>query len=129
LLASKVFSKSANSKDYTEKIQSSNSKVGILPIATGCTGNCSYCITKKARGPLQSRPINEIKQRLEMLVARGCVEIQVCAQDTAIYGQDTGESLESLVNELEKVNGNYMIRIGMMNPANVIVHLDKILQA
>ena len=107
----------------------SQPKIGILPIATGCLGNCSYCITKKARGPLQSRPVQEIKQRLEMLVARGCAEIQVCAQDTASYGQDIDESLESLIKELETVHGNFMIRIGMMNPASLERNLQTILRA
>ena len=128
LLASEIFPDSVGLQSDDSK-ESGNSKVGILPIATGCTGNCSYCITKKARGPLHSRPVQEIKQRLEMLVARGCVEIQVCAQDTAIYGADIGSNLGKLMNELETVRGNFMLRIGMMNPANVKEHLDSILQA
>lgn len=125
-LASNVFSDFQHFETVTVSLQS---KVGILPIATGCTGNCSYCITKKARGPLHSRSIQEIKQRLEMLVARGCVEIQVCAQDAAIYGHDAGSNLGNLLDELETVKGNFMIRIGMMNPANVKKHLDDILRA
>ena len=107
----------------------SQPKIGILPISTGCLGNCSYCITKKARGPLQSRPIKEIKQRLETLITRGCVEIQVCAQDTACYGQDIGESLETLAKELETVAGDFMMRIGMMNPSSLERNLQKILRA
>ena len=126
ILASKIFTKH---QEPGVRAFNPQPKIGILPISTGCLGNCSYCITKKARGPLQSRPIKEIKQRLEMLVARGCVEIQMCAQDTASYGQDMGENLEDLINELEKVEGNFMMRIGMMNPANVKKHLDDILRA
>ena len=78
---------------------------------------------------MQSRPIEDIKQRLEMLVARGCVEIQVCAQDTAVYGVDIGSNIGKLIDELETVQGNFMIRIGMMNPANVKKHLNHILRA
>ena len=137
-LASKVFSDchepgsdSTNhqSNESDDSKEPNGSKVGILPIATGCTGNCSYCITKKARGPLQSRPMKEIKQRLEMLVAQGCVEIQVCAQDTAVYGTDIDSDLGTLINELETVEGNFMLRIGMMNPTNVKNHLDEIIEA
>ena len=106
-----------------------NSAVGILPISTGCSGSCAYCITRKARGALRSRPPDEIRHRLERLVARNSVEIQICAQDTAIYGADIGMNLGSLVDTLETVEGNYMMRIGMMNPANTRRYLDHILRA
>lgn len=105
------------------------SAVGILPISTGCIGSCTYCITRKARGMLVSRSPGEIASRLEGLVGTGRAEIQLCAQDTAIYGQDIGTDLKALVQRLETVPGNYMMRIGMMNPANVKEQLHSILEA
>ena len=47
--------------DMTESYNRSN--IGTIPISTGCFGNCTYCITKIARGNLNSRPLNEIKRR------------------------------------------------------------------
>ncbi len=125
MLASEIFSNSNERKMEKQ----ATSKVGILPIATGCSGDCSYCITKKARGPLKSRTAQEIKQRLEMLVADGFVEIQICAQDTAIYGTDIGSNLGNLIEELETVDGDYMMRIGMMNPASLKNNFDNIVRA
>ena len=42
-----------------------DSAVGMLPVATGCLGSCTYCITRHARGGLCSRNPQELKARLE----------------------------------------------------------------
>ena len=34
--------------------------IAIVPIANGCLGKCSYCITRLARGKLNSRSIEDI---------------------------------------------------------------------
>ncbi len=107
----------------------SESAIGILPMATGCIGLCTYCITRHARGSLQSRPVKELEARLQELVSLGKAEIQLCAQDSAIYGQDLGTNLNELVGQLESVPGDFMMRIGMMNPANVMKSLDSLLEA
>jgi threonylcarbamoyladenosine tRNA methylthiotransferase CDKAL1 len=103
--------------------------IGILPIASGCMGSCSYCITKNARHGLRSRNPDDLIERLKNLLARGTVEIQLCAQDTAIYGNDIDIDLARLVELLEAVDGDFMMRIGMMNPAAVLQNMEKILRA
>ena len=90
------------------------SSVGMLPISTGCSGNCSYCITRNARGLLKSRKSEQVQERLKSLISRECAEIQLCAQDTAIYGEDMGSNLGQLLNTLHAVEGDFMMRVGMM---------------
>ncbi|MDD1713165.1 MAG: 2-methylthioadenine synthetase, partial [Methanoregulaceae archaeon] len=51
--------------------------VGIVQIAQGCRGRCSYCITCRARGRLKSVPLNDILDQVRQLVATGSVEIQL----------------------------------------------------
>jgi len=103
--------------------------VGILPIASGCTGSCAYCITMKARGRLASREPEALRARLRELVDKGAVEIQLCAQDTAVYGRDIGSDLAGLVKELSSTQGDFMIRIGMMNPASVLRAKEGVMDA
>jgi threonylcarbamoyladenosine tRNA methylthiotransferase CDKAL1 len=103
--------------------------VAMLPIATGCTGACSYCVTKVARGRLRSRPPAELAARLETLVGLGAAEIRICAQDTAAYGKDIGLGLADLIERLGSVEGDFMMRIGMMNPANVLQNPGEIIRA
>ena len=94
-----------------------------IPIAQGCKGVCTYCITRLARGRLISRPEDEIVSEFESMIYSGTKEILLAAQDTACYGKDTGTDLPSLVRRLLEFPGDYRIRIGMMNPN----HLDHIL--
>lgn len=91
----------------------------ILPIAQGCLGNCSYCITKLARGDLRSYPSEELLSSFDGLLARGAREILVTAQDTAAYGMDTGTSLDVLVRSMLDRPGEYRLRIGMADPQSV----------
>ncbi|MGA2698208.1 MAG: tRNA (N(6)-L-threonylcarbamoyladenosine(37)-C(2))-methylthiotransferase [Methanoregula sp.] len=98
--------------------------VGIVQIAQGCLGRCTYCITRRARGSLESFPEEEIREKVRAFVDAGLYEIQLTAQDVSAYGRDTGTDLPSLLSTLSDLQGNYRIRIGMMNPATVLPVLD-----
>ena len=74
----------------------------IIPIAQGCRGNCSYCITRFARGALKSYPPEKIKDRFDSLIDRGVKEILITAQDTGCYGADIGTDLGELLRLLLK---------------------------
>lgn len=94
----------------------------ILPIAQGCLGNCTYCITKFARGKLQSYPAESLVEDFNRFVDTGAKEILITAQDTACYGADIHTDLPSLMRSMLRKEGEYRMRIGMMNPN----HLKKI---
>lgn len=88
----------------------------IIPIAQGCLGTCTYCITRIARGTLRSYPTERILERCRHSIAAGAIELLVTAQDTACYGLDLGRDLASLVRQIAELPGDFRIRIGMMNP-------------
>ncbi len=102
---------------------------GMIPIATGCTGDCHYCITKRARGGLKSRRIHKITKRFESLLNNGYKEIQITCQDTASYGRDIGASLPKLLSRLSEFEGDHRIRVGMMNPDTALESLDEIIES
>jgi MiaB-like tRNA modifying enzyme len=94
--------------------------VGILPIARGCVSNCSYCITKRATGRVDSPPVEENVRKAEALVHAGAREIRVTGQDTGVYGWDTGErKLPELLDRICDVDGEFRVRLGMANPGGV----------
>ena len=59
-----------------------------LKISEGCNHRCSFCIIPQLRGDLVSRPIGEVMDEAERLVAAGVRELLVISQDTSAYGVD-----------------------------------------
>ncbi len=102
---------------------------GIVSISQGCAGQCSYCIVKQARGKLVSRPVPDIVDEIRSLVQRGAREIQITSQDTSAYGMDMGVRLPELLRDVTAVEGDYMIRVGMMNPFTVIDIIDDVIES
>lgn len=100
----------------------------IVPISQGCLGHCTYCITKLARGRLRSYPPDLILARVRKYLAAGAKEIRLTAQDTAAYGRDMGLSLADLVAKVTALPGDFMIRVGMANPATCGDILDELVE-
>ncbi|MHA1506888.1 MAG: tRNA (N(6)-L-threonylcarbamoyladenosine(37)-C(2))-methylthiotransferase [Candidatus Asgardarchaeia archaeon] len=101
--------------------------IGIIPIAYGCLGRCTYCSVKFARGRLKSRPLDLIVEELKEMVKRGFKEIWLTAQDTGVYGRDLGYNLVDLMEECRNVKGKFFIRIGMMTPNSLNEMLEEFL--
>lgn len=98
-----------------------------ISIAEGCMFSCSYCITTLARGRLRSFLKNEIKKDVVNAVRIGCKEIQLTAQDTSSYGLDTNSDLGELLKDVCTIEGNFRIRVGMMNPFTCLKNIDSII--
>ena len=52
-----------------------NERVEIIPLSTGCLGQCTYCKTKHARGELGSYEIEAIIGRAKLAIEEGVTEI------------------------------------------------------
>ncbi|MEM0362986.1 MAG: tRNA (N(6)-L-threonylcarbamoyladenosine(37)-C(2))-methylthiotransferase [Sulfolobaceae archaeon] len=105
-------------------------KIAIIPIADGCAGNCNFCITKLARRKLRSYPLREIVESAKYAIQNNAKEIELTAQDTAAYGLDLGGTinLADVVNKVAEIDGDFMIRIGMMTPEQAMRIVDDIIE-
>jgi MiaB-like tRNA modifying enzyme len=103
--------------------------IGVVQLASGCVGHCSYCITRLARGRLKSASAEEILDAVRQLAASGACEIQLTGQDVAAWGLDRGESLPDLLQEIVDIPGRFAVRLGMMNPASVLRILEPLVDA
>ena len=108
---------------------SSNKTISVIPINYGCLGSCSYCCVRYARGRLRSNPIQEILDRIKKDLANGAKEVWLTSQDSACYGKDIGTNLAELLNQICKIERDFFIRIGMMNPDQTIEFLDELVEA
>ena len=108
-------------------LKDGNLSVGI-PIAEGCDGGCTFCISRIARGRLKSFSQNEILDNVREMVSKGAREIRLTALDTGSYGNDISTTLPQLVEKIAQLKGDFSIRIGMMEPENASSIIDDLLK-
>jgi len=75
-----------------------------LRISEGCNQGCAFCTIPSIRGPMRSKPIEQILAEARELAADGAVELNLIGQDTTSYGADIrfGPGLSGLLQTLDK---------------------------
>jgi len=106
-----------------------NPVVEIIPIAQGCVGDCSYCIVKNARGKLNSYKPELILDDARTALSEGAGEAWLTAQDTGAYGRDIGTPLPELLEKVSGIDGDFRVRVGMMNPNHAREFLKELIEA
>ncbi len=88
-----------------------------IKVQEGCSQFCSYCVIPYARGPVRSRPLDDITNEIKTLAANNFKEIILVGIHVASYGADlSGASLEKLINEANAVDGIERIRLSSIEP-------------
>ena len=112
------------------KLRLRENVIAIVSISEGCMGQCSFCATKFARGKLRSFSIDSIVREVESAVKQGYREIQITSQDTGCYGLDKGKlMLPELLERICEIEGDFRVRVGMMNPHFAKAMLPDLLNA
>lgn len=108
----------------------------FVKIEDGCDSKCAYCIIPYARGSVRSNLPENIISEVEKIASEGCKEVVLTGIETASYGKDlpNGQSLTSLLKEINKIDGISRIRLGSLDPFNVtkdfvdkVSELDKVM--
>lgn len=89
----------------------------FVKIEDGCDRWCSYCIIPKARGPVRSKPLEEIKDELSALAENGYKEVVLVGINLSSYGKETGSfRLAEAVEAACSVEGIERVRLGSLEP-------------
>src|SRR5713226_1439636 len=104
-----------------------------VKIAEGCNHPCSFCVIPQMRGKHRSRTMESVLTEIRGLVAEGVREINLISQDTTYYGMDLwrekagprqpvdsarGPTLVALLREIEKIAGDFWVRVLYTHPAH-----------
>jgi ribosomal protein S12 methylthiotransferase len=75
-----------------------------LRMSEGCNQGCTFCTIPSIRGPMRSKPIDQILAEARELAADGAVELNLIGQDTTSYGTDIGyaDGLSGLLRALNR---------------------------
>ncbi len=100
-----------------------------LKIQDGCVNFCSYCIIPYARGPLRSRPPEDISKEVALLANEGYKEIVLTGIHLASYGRDLdGElTLPDAIERASEPDGIRRVRLGSLEPLFVTKEVAKAL--
>lgn len=92
-----------------------------LKISDGCNHTCSFCSIPLMKGRHRSvaRPI--LLDEARRLLDQGVKEINLVAQDTAVYGTDTEDkpALADLLEDLCALPGEFWVRIFYLYPTSI----------
>jgi len=129
-----VTRKSVYIPDYdTPRFRLTPSHSAYVKIAEGCNHPCSFCVIPQMRGRHRSRTIASVVTEVRNLVAEGVREINLISQDTTYFGMDLweeranptqpvdssrGPTLTKLLRELQKIEGDFWIRLLYTHPAH-----------
>lgn len=100
-----------------EQVRESTFKASV-PVMFGCNNFCTYCIVPYVRGRERSRRPEDIINEVRQLVADGYREIMLLGQNVNSYGNDleNGMSFPELLRELNKIDGDFIIRFMSSHP-------------
>jgi ribosomal protein S12 methylthiotransferase len=121
--------------DYTTpRFRLTPDHYAYVKIAEGCNHTCTFCIIPKIRGQHRSRTQDSVLREVEALVKSGVKEINLISQDTTYFGMDQwegqrpnpsspvdsskGNSLCTLLREINKIEGDFWVRLLYTHPAH-----------
>ena len=92
-----------------------------MKIQEGCDRWCTYCIIPSVRGPIRSRPLDEIRAEAQSLAAAGFKEVVLTGIHLTSYGREQHGAITLLdaIRAVHEVEGIERIRLGSLEPVIV----------
>lgn len=98
----------------------------VLSTGRGCTFSCSFCSIKKSIGFIKSRSIREIITDLEINLASNRRQFLLAADDLGSFGKDCGATLPMLLDEIERIEGDFTVLLSNIHPTWFLKYFDAI---
>jgi len=91
----------------------------FVKVQDGCNSFCTYCIIPYVRGRSRSRQIPEIIREVETLIGNGYKEIVLTGINIGDFRGENGESLATLVQMVDQVEGLKRLRVSSIDPDEI----------
>lgn len=115
----------------TPRIQLTPEHFAYIKISDGCDNHCSYCAIPSIRGKNRSRTIASVCSEIRDLAQLGVKEFILIGQDITRFGMDRegGETLMQLLYEIEKIPGDFWVRMLYLHPARYPEELTQLFKS
>lgn len=88
----------------------------FVKVQDGCNRYCTYCIIPTARGPLRSKPLEDITAEVTGLGQKGFKEVVLVGINLSLYGFDSGKKLVDAVYAAAAAPLIERVRLGSLEP-------------
>lgn len=103
----------------------------FLKIQDGCNNFCSYCKIPLVRGSARSRDIKSTISEMKRLISKNFKEIVLSGICLGAWGEDLSpkRSLNELLEQLVKLEGDFRIRLSSIEPKYVDTRLIALIKS
>ncbi|MDO4541817.1 MAG: tRNA (N(6)-L-threonylcarbamoyladenosine(37)-C(2))-methylthiotransferase MtaB [Bacillota bacterium] len=111
------------------KEKETNRVRAYLKIEDGCDQFCTYCIVPYVRGPVVSRPYEDIINEAKTLAKQGFKEIVLTGIHTGFYGKDlnVNTNLVKVIKGVLQIKEIQRLRLGSLEPKEVTDELIEVM--
>ena len=102
-----------------------------LKIAEGCKKRCAFCIIPTIKGPLKSKPEEQVVKEFSAILSQGVFEVILIAQDLGDFGKDRREkgALAKLLRTLCKDPRPFWLRLLYLYPDEIDDELIEVMKS
>lgn len=114
----KVFANEINrhKKEFYPSFSHTDRTRCFLKIQDGCDYFCTFCTIPFARGRSRSGSIEQTLATARLALDQGAKELVLTGVNIGEYGKGTDENFLMLLKALDKMEGDFRIRIGSVEP-------------
>lgn len=111
----KIIDTRLENETYSGVYPVASSISAFISITRGCSNYCSYCIVPYVRGPVRSRPVDDICSELTYLVEKGTKDITLLGQNVNEYQHDNTDFV-GLLERAADIKGLSRLRFLTSHP-------------
>jgi len=114
---------------YNEHYSRGDPRLGLFQVlvSTGCLNRCTYCVIRKAKGTVVSKPLDEIVREVRRGASLGHGDVFLVGDDISSWGTDQGTDLVTLLTALSQLEGDMRFSAEAFEPSLFLVHIDALL--
>lgn len=97
-----------------------------IMVSRGCIHHCTYCIIRKAIGPLKSKTIEQCYTEFMGGLNQGYKTFILEADDVGPYGIDIGCTLPELLQKISSTEGEYSVELRNTHPYWILKYQNEL---
>ncbi|MBW2525578.1 MAG: radical SAM protein [Deltaproteobacteria bacterium] len=111
---------------YKDRYSSRDPRFGLYQVlvSIGCMNQCAYCVIRQAKGPVTSKPLEEVCREVERGFELGYRDIFLVGDDIASWGHDLGTDVVELLRALASIGTEGQYSAEAFEPSRLMPHLD-----